>query len=132
MSDIKRYSSRYDIIVRTTDDGKKVEIQPLLQDDRGDFVLYEDHVKLIEERDLSVRMMIAANTNAREEAAKIVLSKDGLTTQNVILNQQIARQLTENNELRKINYALREEVAKQAERIRRLNKKLKKTKEAAR
>jgi hypothetical protein len=132
MSDIKRYSSRYDIIVRTTDDGKKVEIQPLLQDDQGDFVLYEDHVKLIEERDLSVRMMIAANTNAREEAAKIVLSKDGLTTQNVILNQQIARQLTENNELRKINYALREAVAKQAERIRRLNKKLKKTKEGKR
>jgi hypothetical protein len=132
MSDIKRYSSRYDIIVRQTDDGKKVEIQPLLQDDQGDFVLYEDHVKLIEERDLSVRMMIAANTHAREEAAKLVLSKDGLTTQNVILNQEVARQLNDNNALRKLNYALREEVAKQAERIRRLNKKLKKTKEEAR
>jgi hypothetical protein len=127
MSDIKRYEYVSDGFTARFINPDTGHAGPY-----GLFVLYEDHVKLIEERDLSVRMMIAANTHAREEAAKIVLSKDGLTTQNVILNQQIARQLTENNELRKINYALREEVAKQADRIRRLNKKLKKTKEAAR
>lgn len=132
MSDIKRYSSRYDIIVRMSEDGKTTEIHPFVENDFGEFVLYEDHLKLTEERDLSVRMMIAANTHTREEAAKLILSKDGLATDNVLLNQEVARQLSDNNALRRLNFELREKVAKQAETIRRLNKKLKKTKEAAR
>lgn len=127
MSDIKRYeyvSDGYTARFINPDTGHAGPY--------GHFVLYEDHVKLIEERDLSVRMMIAANTHTREEAAKLILSKDGLATDNVLLNQEVARQLSDNNALRRINFELREKVAKQAETIRRLNKKLKKTKEASR
>ena len=95
------------------------------EDERGNFVMHDDYVRDVEDRDLRVRMMIEAVAQTREHAAKIVLSKDKLTTCNAELNQEIARLMTRNNQQLRENYKLQDKVAKQAAAIKRLRKQIK-------
>jgi predicted outer membrane protein len=78
-----------------------------------------------EECALRLRMMTDMLEATRSASARLVLSKDSLSTDHVVLNQAFARQMVENNEQRKLNYQLREQVEKHKATIRRLNKKLK-------
>ena len=44
----RRYDSRYDVVIRTLDDGTRTELQPMLQTPSGEYVRFEDYAKLVE------------------------------------------------------------------------------------
>lgn len=119
IGEIKRFDPTTDL----TCDGGLVGICQEVAD--GAFVLYKDYVQAVEDRDLRVRMMLEAVAQTREHAAKIVLSKDSLTTVNAALNEEVAKLMTRNNQQLRENYKLQGKVAKQAAMIRRLRKKMK-------
>ena len=118
IGEIKRFDPTTDLTEEGDICGTMVEVSS------GAFVLHKDHVQAVEDRDLRVRMMLEAVAQTREHAAKIVLSKDKLTTCNAELNQEIARLMTRNNQQLRENYKLQGKVAKQAAAIRRLRKQI--------
>ena len=44
----RRFDSRYDVVIRTLDDGTRTELQPMLQTPSGEYVRFEDYAKLVE------------------------------------------------------------------------------------
>jgi len=44
----RRYDSRYDVVIRTLDDGSITEIQPMVLQITGEYVRFEDYAKLVE------------------------------------------------------------------------------------
>ncbi len=44
----RRFDSRYDVVIRTLDDGTRTELQPMLQTPSGEYVRFDDYAKLVE------------------------------------------------------------------------------------
>jgi hypothetical protein len=44
----RRFDSRYDVVIRTLDDGTRTELHPMLQTPSGEYVRFEDYAKLVE------------------------------------------------------------------------------------
>jgi len=44
----RRFDSRYDVVIRTIDDGTRTELHPMLQTPSGEYVRFEDYAKLVE------------------------------------------------------------------------------------
>jgi hypothetical protein len=44
----RRFDSRYDVVIRTLDDGTRTELQPMLQTPTGEYVRFEDYAQLVE------------------------------------------------------------------------------------
>jgi hypothetical protein len=44
----RRYDSRYDVVIRTLDDGTRTKLHPMLQTPSGEYVRFEDYAQLVE------------------------------------------------------------------------------------
>ncbi len=58
----RRFDSRYDVVIRTLDDGTRTELHPMLQTPSGEYVRFEDYAKLVEKCE---RMAKAGDEMAR-------------------------------------------------------------------
>ncbi len=59
----RRFDSRYDVVIRTLDDGTRTELHPMLQTPSGEYVRFEDYAKLVEKCE---RLTKAGDAMAKE------------------------------------------------------------------
>ena len=82
----RRYDSRYDVVIRTADDGTRTELQPMRESPCGEYVRFEDYAKLVEKCE---RL-----TKAGEQFAQDMVSEYGLKRckcEDVYINWQAAK-----------------------------------------
>jgi hypothetical protein len=71
----RRFDSRYDVVIRTLDDGTRTELHPMLQTPSGEYVRFEDYAKLVEKCErlkAEVVKHIEEASNARLKVAEVV------------------------------------------------------------
>lgn len=93
-----------------------------------EYVLYTDFVKEMQFAKDRIEMMADALVEARDGAAKLVLSKDSLTTENASLHKRLCQEMTKNDVILRANRHLESKVFMQKIALQKYRKRLKESK----